>query len=159
MNDFKNNENEIKFANWNQGYEDIFAEIREIREKVELAMFDMKNKSGMLTVLYSRVKGLFLTHGHYVITQQEIQKKLDDIHTILFSDRYKYAVKENINSQEQHNIMLSALEKIIQQICESFSKNGLTMKIIIKKRKASMKEGLTEEEKEELEALEEVGIM
>ena len=48
---------------------------------------------------------------------------------------------------------------LVQQICESFSKNGLTMKVIIKKRKASDDSTLTPEEIEEIEALEEVGIM
>ncbi|MCK4500287.1 hypothetical protein KAU11_07305 [Candidatus Babeliales bacterium] len=159
--DFKrgNSEADIKYANWNSGYEDIFNQIIEIREMGNLLLFDTQNENLLLNKYYSKISGLFITHGHYVIQQEGIKLQLDKIESILFSNKYLNSVKDKTNTRDQHLKILKDLKIFFQLICESFSKNGLTMKIIIKRRKASERKGLTPDEVEELEALEEVGIM
>jgi len=152
-------ETEIKFANWNSGYEDIFSQIIEIREMGNLLLFDTDNKNLSLNKYYSKISGLFLTHGHYVIDYDKIKEQLRLIELVLFSDKYLNSVRDGTNSRIQHLKILRDLKSFFQNICESFSKNGLTMKVITKRAKASENANLTDEEREELEALEEVGIM
>ena len=158
-NQSSNSESDIKFANWNAGYEDIFSEIIAIRTMGNTLLFDTKNKGLLLNTYYARVSGLFLTHGHYVIEQEDIKRDLAKIESVLFSEKYMTSVTNGVNPVDQHFKIMNTLKKAFQLICESFSKNGLTMKVIIRKKKSSMREGLTADEKEELEALEEVGIM
>jgi len=150
---------EIKYANWNSGYEDIFKQIIDIREIGNILLFDVSNKNLLLNKYYSKINGLFITHGHYVIEREDITLKLKKIELVLFSQKYLKSVEVGTNPREQHLKILSSLNSVFQLICESFSKNVLTMKVIIKRRKASDDETLTADEKEELEALEEVGIM
>lgn len=119
-----------KFANWNKGFDDIFDEIREIREIGNKVLFDYKNDNLLLNLYCSRIIGLFSTHSHYVLDRDKLALQLNKIENVLFSDKYLTSIKNNTNPTEQQIKITKALRLYFQLICESFSKNGLTMKII-----------------------------
>lgn len=154
-----NSSGETKYANWNKGYDDLFEEITEIRALGNKVLFDFKNTNLLLNQYYAKISGLFDTHGHYVVNEDEIEIKLSKIGDVLFSEKYLDRIKSGTNSLPQQIKITRDLKKMFKEMCKSFSKNGLTMKVIITKKKASSKENLTPDEREELEALEEVGIM
>lgn len=155
-----NTDNEIKFANWNSGYEDMFKQIVEIRDIGNKLLFDVDNKGLLLNTYYSRISGLFITHGHYIVKDHDrIKSKLFNMEQVLFSNKYLTSVKNGTFNTDKNKKMMQDLKEFFQIICESFSKNGLTMKVIIKRKKASDNSKLTSVERKEIEALEEVGIM
>ena len=155
----KDNNAEIKYANWNDGYVDLFREIKEIRSMGNTLLFDIDNKELLLNTYYSRVNGLFLTHQHYVVNRDFIAKKLELIGTSIFKKEYLKKCKNGTLNYDKYVKTKTDLMGFFQQMCESFSRNGLTMKVIVTKPKASDAKGLTDEEQRELQALEEVGIM
>lgn len=129
----KNKENadyNAKYANWNKGYDDIFLEISEIREIQNKTLFDLNNKGLMLNKYYSRIRGLYTTLAHQVIDRALLQKQLDKIENVLFSDKYIKGIQDGSNTREIDLKIYRALRLYFQMMCESFSKNGLTMKVI-----------------------------
>lgn len=124
------NDYNAKYANWNAGYEDLFAQIKEIRHIGNLALFDFKNNNLLLNQYYSRIAGLFSSHAHYVIQRELIKKQLIKIEDVLFSQKYKDSITNQTNSTQQQIKILRDLRYFFQLMCESFSRNGLTMKII-----------------------------
>jgi len=124
-----------KFANWNRFYDDLFQEIAEIRNVGNKALLDFNNQGGYLVNYYGRIVNLFSTHKHYINNEAEIEKQLNIIEDTLFSPKYVDAVLRKKNSGVQHIKIMRALRKAFTDMCESFSSNGISVKVSGKKKR------------------------
>jgi len=124
-----------KFANWNKFYDDLFEEITYIRGQGHKALLDLNNSGGYLLNYYSRITNLFSTHKHYINNVDKIEKVLLKIEDVIFSDEYLKAVHKNNNSKKQHVKIIRGLRNSFADMCESFSDNGISVKVSGKKKK------------------------
>jgi hypothetical protein len=145
-----------EFANWNQFYTDLFTQITKIREVSATVMFKLDD----VKIYFSLVNSLFNTHSHYVYDSESYESKLDKMSVFLFSNDYEKGLKTNNSSiREQQIKIIRDLNKIFKHMCTSFARYGLSVKVNQQNKKLSQDITLTEEEREEIEALEEIGIM
>jgi len=117
-----------RFANWNNGYVDLFEEIREIRGLLNKSMFDFNNKNLFVHQLYSKIRGLFTTHKHYIIDSDRLSVSLNSIENILFTTTYFKNQNKTLDINKQIQI-IQILRSNFELMCESFSLNGLTPKV------------------------------
>jgi len=149
-----------KFANWNKWYDDLFQEQKDIRRIGVMLMGDYNNKQYSLQLYYSRIVGLFSTHKHYIDKSDDVNNELDKIEAFLFSEKYLAAKESNPKSVRQSELkILKQLRNVFTKMCEDFSSKGLSVKVdITNKAKASDLED-DEDKKQELEDLEESGMI
>lgn len=146
---------DLAFANWNPFYTDLTNEITNIRKVGNAVYFQPEN----INLYFANIKNLFYTHKAYVDIWKKIEKELDIIEKKIFSPQYLkfYKNKKTLSSEQQE--IINKLMKIFGEMCFYFSENKLLPKVEYRKQKYSKKEGLTDDERERAEALEEVGIM
>lgn len=133
MSSFKNiPEYDPKYANWNPFYEDLFTQIREIRELSTKSFHDLR----IIPSYYSRVSSLFNTHGHYVLlkNKKEIEKILIKIDNKLCDTKFIEKNKLNTQTQTWHQIRRE-LNTQFKIMCEDFAENGISVKVTKKNQK------------------------
>jgi hypothetical protein len=160
-NDYKKFESySPEFRKWDDWYNDLFREQREIRNIGTMLLLDLNNKEYSLQLYYSRIVNLFSTHRHYIDFPDLVDKKLEEMETFLFSDKYMDSKKKNRLSVKESEIkILKVLRKIFTKMCEDFSKKGLSVKVeMTQKAKLSDLED-DEHKKEELKNLEKLGLV
>lgn len=149
-----------KFANWNKWYDDLFEEQKTIRSIGVALLGDYNNNKYSLQLYYSKIVGLFSTHKHYINESDEMKKELESIEDFLFSEKYLKNKSHNPKSVRQSEIKaLKNLRNIFTKMCEDFSEKGLSVKVeMTNKAKLSNFED-DEDKKQELEDLEETGMI
>lgn len=151
---------EPKFANWNKWYDDLFQEQKEIRAVGVIVMSDLNNHKYSLQYYCSRVSNLFSTHKHYIETSEKVQKELDKIEEFLFSDAYIIAKGQNAKSVRTSELRtFKTLKGIFTTMCEDFSKQGLSVRVDVTTRVKQSDLEDDEDKKQELEDLEEAGMI
>ena len=149
-----------EFRKWDDWYNDLFREQREIRNIGTMLLLDLNNKEYSLQLYYSRIVNLFSTHKHYIEDTEILDKELNKMEDFLFSEKYLNSKANNHNSvRKSELVILKQLRKIFTKMCEDFSKKGLSVKVEMthKAKLSDLEED--EEKKEELRDLEKLGLV
>lgn len=110
---------------------------------------------------FARISALYSKCNNY-ISDEYCKEKLYKIRKMLYNDNFVRDFKNNQNKINLNTTFYQIFDELVElyrQFSIDFSNLGLTPKVIQKKIKRSQDETLTPEQKEELEALEEIGLM
>jgi len=160
FNKVDNTDYNTRYANWNKFFEDLENEIKLIRNVGNELLFDFDSKALLLNKYYSLITNLYSTHKSYILDSGKIKTKLDKIEDTLFSNKFLTAISKNPESIKELRIkMIRVLREIFSKMCNDFSVMGLRPKIeeVDTSKYSDLAE--SEEEKEELRTLEQIGII
>lgn len=122
---------DTKYANWNGWYNDLFEEIKIIRNIGGRMLLDPKS---YMHQYYSGLLNLYSTHSSYIKNRKEVYKALEDIKGKIYSKSFNTQIRMKVISSDVIKVM-NTMITIFTHINRSFQEHGIVPKVTITKER------------------------
>lgn len=153
--DMKNSENSLQWKDHSGFFSSLNNKLDEISNIGEECYRDV-NK---LYDYYGKIKNLFNKHYAYILDPEKMKRELAIVQKALYDKEFLKSVQDNIGSAKEHQIKIfDKMQDILTEMILNFTYPELIPKPIKRGTLMSLSEDLSEEERLEYDALEEIGV-